>query len=76
MALQGASLLTLARLQYPLCLKLLESGKVDVMPMITHRYGFSAKDMDAAFDTAARAAQTGAIKVQGPPGPREPRPAS
>ena len=33
------------------------------MPMITHRFGFSAKDVDAAFDTAARAAQTGAIKV-------------
>ena len=51
--------------QYPLCLKLLESGKVDVMPMITHRFSFSAKDVDAAFDTAARAAQTGAIKVRG-----------
>ena len=62
----AASPVTLLHLQYPLCLKLLESGKVDVMPMITHRYGFSAKDMDAAFDTAARAAQTGAIKVQAP----------
>lgn len=48
---------------YPLCLKLLESGKVDVNPMITHRFGFSAKEVDAAFDTAARAATTGAIKV-------------
>ena len=50
-------------MQYPLCLKLLESGKVDVNPMITHRFGFSAKEIDAGFDTAARAAVTGAIKV-------------
>ena len=60
---QRGILLTVACVQYPLCLKLLESGKVDVMPMITHRFGFSAKEMDSAFDTAARAAQTGAIKV-------------
>ena len=50
-------------LQYPLCLKLLESSKVDVNPMITHRFGFSAKEVDAAFDTALRAATNGAIKV-------------
>lgn len=50
-------------LQYPLCLKLMESAKVDVNPMVTHRFGFSAKEVDAAFDTAARAPITGAIKV-------------
>ena len=50
-------------LQYPLCLKLMESKRVDVAPMITHRFGFSEKEVHAAFDCAARAAQTGAIKV-------------
>lgn len=50
-------------MQYPLCLKLMESKRVDVAPMITHRFGFSEKEVHAAFDCAARAAQTGAIKV-------------
>jgi len=49
--------------QYPLCLKLMESKRVDVSPMITHRFGFSENEVHAAFDCAARAAQTGAIKV-------------
>jgi len=48
---------------YPLCLKLMESKRVDVSPMITHRFGFSENEVHAAFDCAARAAQTGAIKV-------------
>lgn len=48
---------------YPLCLKLMESKRVDVKPMITHRFGFSEKEVHAAFDCAARAGQTGAIKV-------------
>lgn len=41
----------------------MESKRVDVAPMITHRFGFSEKEVHAAFDCAARAAQTGAIKV-------------
>jgi hypothetical protein len=53
----------LVHLQYPLCLKLMESKRVDVAPMITHRFGFSENEVHAAFDCAARAAQTGAIKV-------------
>ena len=31
--------------------------------MITHRFGFSEKEVLAAFDCAARSNQTGAIKV-------------
>ena len=37
--------------------------RVDVLPLITHRYGFSAEDVRQGFDTAARAAETDAIKV-------------
>ena len=39
------------------------SGRVDVLPLITHRFGFSAEEVRQGFDTAARAAQTKAIKV-------------
>ncbi|KAF6254933.1 hypothetical protein COO60DRAFT_273498 [Scenedesmus sp. NREL 46B-D3] len=48
---------------YPLCISLLASKRVDVAPMITHRFAFSAAGVAQGFDTAARAAQTGAIKV-------------
>ena len=41
----------------------MESRRVDVLQMITHRFGFSEMEVHAAFDCAARAAQTGAIKV-------------
>ena len=50
-------------LQYPLCLNLMASKKVDVMPLITHRFGFTPEDVAAAFDCAARSAETRAIKV-------------
>jgi hypothetical protein len=36
---------------------------VNVAPVITHRFTFSAAGVAQGFDTAARAAQTGAIKV-------------
>lgn len=49
--------------QYPLALQLMASGRVDVLPLITHRFGFSAEEVRQGFDTAARAAQTKAIKV-------------
>ena len=49
--------------QYPLCLNLMASKKVDVMPLITHRFGFTPEDVAAAFDCAARSAETRAIKV-------------
>ena len=59
----SAEYVPLPALQYPLCLKLMESKRVDVSMMITHRFGFSENEVHAAFDCAARAAQTGAIKV-------------
>ena len=49
--------------QYPTCLDLLEEGKIDCEPLITHRFGFSEKDIVTGFDTAAAAGKTGAIKV-------------
>ena len=52
-----------AALQYPLCLSLLEHKRVNVKPMITHRFGFNEAGLTDGFDTAARSAQTKAIKV-------------
>jgi L-iditol 2-dehydrogenase len=52
-----------AAVQYPLCLSLMASKKVDVLPLITHRFGFTPEDVAAAFDCAARSAETRAIKV-------------
>ena len=49
--------------QYPLALNMLAAKKVDVLPLITHRFGFSPEDVAAAFDCAARSAETRAIKV-------------
>lgn len=48
---------------YPLCLSLMASKRVNVKPLITHRFKFTASDVAKGFDTAARADQTGAIKV-------------
>lgn len=48
---------------YPLCLHLLESNRIDVLPLITHRFGFSAPEVAQGFDTAYRSGETGAIKV-------------
>lgn len=50
-------------MQYPICLDLLEEGKIDCEPLITHRFGFSEKDIVKGFETAAAAGKTGAIKV-------------
>lgn len=46
---------------WPLCLEFLTSGKIDVKPLITHRFEFSQKDVEAAFETSARGGN--AIKV-------------
>lgn len=46
---------------WPLCLEFLRSGKIDVKPLITHRFTFSQKDVEEAFETSARGGN--AIKV-------------
>jgi L-iditol 2-dehydrogenase len=45
---------------YPLCLSLLSSKRVDVTPLITHRYAFDAEGVAQGF---ARASAPDAIKV-------------
>ncbi|XP_065870524.1 sorbitol dehydrogenase [Euphorbia lathyris] len=46
---------------WPLCIEFLRSGKIDVKPLITHRFGFSQKEVEDAFETSARGGT--AIKV-------------
>ncbi|KAL2550317.1 Sorbitol dehydrogenase [Forsythia ovata] len=46
---------------WPLCIEFLRSGKIDVKPLITHRYGFSQKEVEEAFETSAHGGK--AIKV-------------
>ncbi|XXG43215.1 hypothetical protein AAC387_Pa01g3300 [Persea americana] len=46
---------------WPLCLELLKSGKIDVKPLITHRFGFSQEEVVEAFETSAQGGS--AIKV-------------
>lgn len=48
---------------YPLCLSLLANKKIDVLPLVTHRLGFSEEEVVKGFDTALRSAETKAIKV-------------
>jgi alcohol dehydrogenase len=45
----------------PLLLRLVAQGSIDATPLITHR--FTLDEMEAAYDTFARAAETGALKV-------------
>ncbi|KAJ1253986.1 hypothetical protein BS78_07G216200 [Paspalum vaginatum] len=46
---------------WPLCIEFLRSGKVDVKPLITHRFGFSQREVEEAFEVSARGRD--AIKV-------------
>ncbi|KAK4480593.1 hypothetical protein RD792_013671 [Penstemon davidsonii] len=46
---------------WPLCIEFLRSGKIDVKPLITHRFGFNQKEVEEAFETSARGGN--AIKV-------------
>eukprot|EP00249_Psilotum_nudum_P012785 c23982_g1_i1 orf=113-1276(+) len=46
---------------YPLCIELLQRGKIDVRPLITHRFGFSEEEVNAAFKMSASGGN--AIKV-------------
>lgn len=48
---------------YPTCIALIASGRVNVKPLITHRFGFSPEGVAEGFATARDAAVTGAIKV-------------
>lgn len=38
---------------YPLCISLMSSKRVDVMPLVTHRFGWSASQLLEGFETAA-----------------------
>ncbi|KAK6936390.1 Alcohol dehydrogenase, N-terminal [Dillenia turbinata] len=46
---------------WPLCIEFLRSGKIDVKPLITHRFGFSQMEIEEAFETSAKGGS--AIKV-------------
>ncbi|XP_039032668.1 L-idonate 5-dehydrogenase-like [Hibiscus syriacus] len=46
---------------WPLCFEFLRSGKIDLKPLITHRFGFSRKEVEEAFETSAGGGS--AIKV-------------
>ncbi|KAG6721112.1 hypothetical protein I3842_03G096600 [Carya illinoinensis] len=46
---------------WPLCIDFLKTGKIDVKPLITHRFGFSQQEVEDAFETSARGGT--AIKV-------------
>lgn len=46
---------------WPLCVEFLRSGKIDVKPLITHRFGFSQGEVEEAFEVSARGRD--AIKV-------------
>lgn len=46
---------------WPLCIEFLRTGKIDVKPLITHRFGFNQKEIEEAFETSAGGGS--AIKV-------------
>lgn len=46
---------------WPLCIEFLRTGKIDVKPLITHRFGFSQEEVERAFETSAGGSS--AIKV-------------
>ena len=46
-----------------MCLRLLEEGKIQRGPLITHRLGFSEPDILKGFELAADRVKSGAIKV-------------
>ncbi|KAI3974291.1 hypothetical protein MKX01_030960 [Papaver californicum] len=46
--------LTPAAARWPLYLEFIQSGKIDVKPLITHRFGFSQEEVVEAFETSAR----------------------
>ncbi|KAB5532416.1 hypothetical protein DKX38_019086 [Salix brachista] len=46
---------------WPLCIEFLKTGKIDVKPLITHRFRFSQEEVEQAFETSAGGGS--AIKV-------------
>ncbi|WCJ36577.1 Sorbitol dehydrogenase [Euphorbia peplus] len=46
---------------WPLCIEMLRTGKIDVKPLITHRFSFSQEGVEDAFETSANGGN--AIKV-------------
>ncbi len=48
---------------FPLALSLLASKRIDVLPLITHRFGWTAAQLHAGFDAAKNADKQNAIKV-------------
>lgn len=46
---------------WPLCIEFLKTGKIDVKPLITHRFRFSQEEVEQAFETSAGGGN--AIKV-------------
>lgn len=50
-------------LQWPLCMSLLEDRKIDIVPIISHRFGFDEAEVAKGFDTALRSTETKAVKV-------------
>ncbi|XP_059629385.1 L-idonate 5-dehydrogenase-like [Cornus florida] len=46
---------------WPLCIEFLRTGKIDVKPLITHRFRFTQEDVEEAFETSAQGGN--AIKV-------------
>ncbi|KAJ8531309.1 hypothetical protein K7X08_026743 [Anisodus acutangulus] len=46
---------------WPLCIEFLRTGKIDVKPLITHRYKFTQEVMEEAFETSSHGGN--AIKV-------------
>ncbi|RVW76637.1 Sorbitol dehydrogenase [Vitis vinifera] len=48
---------------WPICIEFLRSGKIDVKPLITHRFGFSQREVEEAFETSAH----GGTAIKGDP---------
>ena len=48
---------------YPLCISLMSSKRIDISPLITHRFGWSSEQLQAGFQTALHHERSGAIKV-------------
>lgn len=46
---------------WPICIELLRTGKIDVKPLVTHRYKFTQEDVEKAFETSSQGGN--AIKV-------------